>query len=283
MSAMYSYTGYLYESDHEIVDSINPLTVSGCGIYRLIRQPSMTTTRPEGRRDYQLLYVSRGKAFFHFDGRDEAVHAGCMVLYRPGEPQHYYYHAEDAPEVCWIHFSGTQASDILDKIGFSAAHILDCGILHSYSDFFRQIVQELQLKRPCFSECLCLSLRRLFVEIHRNLLELSADSRMNQKEMENTIRYFNEAFSQEISIDEYAKNQHMSVCWFIRCFKRYMGMTPLQYITSIRINKAKDLLKNTAFTIQEVGRLVGYENPLYFSRIFKKQTGHSPSEYRKKY
>ena len=75
----------------------------------------------------------------------------------------------------------------------------------------------------------------------------------------------------------------MSVCWFIRCFKRYMGMTPLQYVTSIRITKAKDLLKNTAFTIQEVGRLVGYENPLYFSRIFKKQTGHSPSEYRKEY
>lgn len=106
---------------------------------------------------------------------------------------------------------------------------------------------------------------------------------MNQKEMEDTIRYFNEAFSQEISIEEYAKNQHMSVCWFIRCFKRYMGMTPLQYVTSIRITKAKDLLKNTAFTIQEVGRLVGYENPLYFSRIFKKQTGHSPSEYRKEY
>ena len=90
---MYSYTGYLYESDHEIVDCANPLTISGCGIYRLIRQPSMTTTRPEGRRDYQLLYVSRGKAFFQFDGKDEAAAAGCMVLYRPGEPQHYYYYA----------------------------------------------------------------------------------------------------------------------------------------------------------------------------------------------
>ena len=204
-----------------------------------------------------------------------------MVLYGPGEPQHYYYYAEDAPEVCWIHFSGTEASDILDKIGFSAAHILDCGIQRSYAEFFRQIVQELQLKRPCFQECLYLSLRRLFVEIHRNILELLQVSHLNQKEMEDTIHYFNEAFSQEISIEEYAKNQHMSVCWFIRCFKRYMGMTPLQYITSIRINKAKDLLKNTDFTIQEIGSLVGYENPLYFSRIFRKQTGRSPSCYRK--
>ena len=99
--------------------------------------------------------------------------------------------------------------------------------------------------------------------------------------MEDTIHYFNEAFSQEISIEEYAKNQHMSVCWFIRCFKRYMGMTPLQYITSIRSNNAKDLLKNTDFTIQEIGSLVGYENPLYLSRIFRKQTGRSPSCYRK--
>ena len=73
----------------------------------------------------------------------------------------------------------------------------------------------------------------------------------------------------------------MSVCWFIRSFKRYMGVTPMQYVTSIRINKAKELLKNTNYSIQEISGLVGYENPLYFSRIFRKQIGCSPSGYRK--
>ena len=74
----------------------------------------------------------------------------------------------------------------------------------------------------------------------------------------------------------------MSVCWFIRSFKRYTGVTPLQYITTIRINKAKELLKDSGYSIQEIGSLVGYDNQLYFSRMFKKQTGCSPSQYREK-
>lgn len=278
---MYSYAGYLIEFGNEIIDTEHPLLVSGCGIYRLIQHPSMTTIRPEGRKDYQLLYVSRGKACFRFEDREREVGAGNMVLYRPGEAQHYCYYAKDAPEVCWIHFSGSEASDILDKIGFSSSHILGCKVSSNYPELFRRITLELQLKRPCFEEYLCLYLRQLFVEIQRNRSEASSDHFLNQEEMEASVHYFNESFSQEIRIDEYAKNRHMSVCWFIRCFKRYMGMTPMQYITSIRINKAKDLLKNTDFSIQEISSLVGYENPLYFSRIFKKQTGRSPSGYRR--
>ena len=59
-----------------------------------------------------------------------------------------------------------------------------------------------------------------------------------------------------------------------------MGMTPMQYITFLRITRAKELLRSTDYSIQEISSMVGYENPLYFSRIFKKQTGYSPSEYR---
>jgi AraC-like DNA-binding protein len=112
-------------------------------------------------------------------------------------------------------------------------------------------------------------------------MEKSTENSFSHRELEATVHYFNESFAKDICIEEYAKNQHMSVCWFIRSFKRYMGVTPMQYITSIRINKAKELLKNTNYSIQEISGLVGYENPLYFSRIFRKQIGCSPSGYRK--
>lgn len=73
----------------------------------------------------------------------------------------------------------------------------------------------------------------------------------------------------------------MSTCWFIRNFKQYTKMTPLQYILSIRIANAQSLLETTLYSMTEIASIVGYDNPLYFSRIFKKQTGLSPSEYRK--
>ena len=99
--------------------------------------------------------------------------------------------------------------------------------------------------------------------------------------MEHAVHFFHENFSADIDISDYAASLHMSTCWFIRSFKQYVGIPPLQYLTSIRINKAKELLESTDCPVSEIGSIIGYENPLYFSRIFKKQTGLSPAAYRK--
>lgn len=55
-------------------------------------------------------------------------------------------------------------------------------------------------------------------------------------------------------------------------------MPPLQYLTSVRIRRARELLETTDYTVSEIGHWVGYDNPLYFSRIFKKQTGVATRE-----
>ena len=103
------------------------------------------------------------------------------------------------------------------------------------------------------------------------------------QEMEQAVQYFSQNYNSPISIDEYAHSHNFSISWFIQSFKQYTGTTPTQYLLFLRISNAKNLLENTSFNISEISRAIGYENPLYFSRIFKKQSGLSPSEYRKKY
>ena len=73
----------------------------------------------------------------------------------------------------------------------------------------------------------------------------------------------------------------MSVSWFIRNFKEYTELTPTQYLLSLRISNAQTLLESTNYNVTEIADIVGYDNPLYFSRIFKKQSGMSPSEFRR--
>ncbi len=75
---------------------------------------------------------------------------------------------------------------------------------------------------------------------------------------------------------------HRSTAWFIRSFKQYTGMTPMQYIISVRIANAQRLLGTLDYNVTEVASIVGYDNPLYFSRLFRKQKGCAPSQYRKR-
>ena len=96
------------------------------------------------------------------------------------------------------------------------------------------------------------------------------------------MKFFNDNYRTEINIEEYATKRGMSVSWFIRNFKQYTHTTPMQYIVARRITNAQMLLETTNYNITEIGHLVGYDNPLYFSRIFKKHMGTSPSDYRKK-
>ena len=77
---MYINAGYLNNSRTDFKDSSTPLVVGSCGTYRLKTRPKLPTYWQKGRRDYQILYVANGKTHFWFDGKEEIVSAGHMVL-----------------------------------------------------------------------------------------------------------------------------------------------------------------------------------------------------------
>ncbi len=99
------------------------------------------------------------------------------------------------------------------------------------------------------------------------------------EKMNVAVRFFHENHNKPICIEEYAAEHHMSVSWFIRNFKKYTEMTPTQYILSLRISNAQTLLESTNYNVTEITDIIGYNNPLYFSRIFKNESGMSPSEF----
>ncbi len=278
---MYANTGYMDLTDDQLENHNIPLRANCCGVYRLLTLPVMSTIRPIGRPDYQVLYIASGKAIFHINNEIREVSAGNMVIYHPHDFQQYTYYLEDKPEIYWLHFTGKEAASLIKEVGFSKDPILYTGISAKYQDLFLSIIKELQLPRPCFEELSSLYIKQLFLTLKRLKEEGGYKKTEIKEEMEQAIHYFHENFTKDIQVEEYAKKLHMSTCWFIRSFKQYAGMPPGKYITSIRINKAKELLESTDYTVGEVGAIIGYENPLYFSRIFKKQTSLSPAEYRK--
>ncbi len=281
---MYVNSAYLNNSHIDFKDKSKPLIVGSCDTYRLYSRPKLPTYRPRGRLDFQILYVCSGTAHFHFDHaeNDTSVTAGHMVVYRPKEFQKYEYYGNDQTQVYWVHFTGSNVKNILRSYGImDDMRVFYTGTSLEYERIFKRMISELQRCQADYPEMLVLLLRHLLILIHRQLTkERILKNEYLDNEMDLAAQYFNDNYSSDLSIEEYAASRGMSVSWFIRNFKEYTGSTPLQYIVSIRITNAQMLLETTTYTVAEIGHIVGYENPLYFSRMFHKQKGVSPSAYR---
>ncbi len=280
---MFTNVAYLYNSLDDTVDNSRSLVVTSCGYYRMHSLPVMATERPQGRKDYQLLYIASGKAHFYFNGAHTVVNEGNMILYRPDEEQRYYYYAPEKTEVYWVHFTGSDVDSILEYYRLpKTANLFYTGTSADYQWMYRQMIQELQLCRQNYEELVSLLLRQIFIMINRHIAEDKKIGSSIHNEIERATHYFNENYNKDINIDEYAASRHISTCWFIRSFRQVIKVTPMQYILSLRMANAQNLLETTDYNISEVAAAVGYDNALYFSRLFRKHIGVSPSEYRKK-
>ncbi|EGL19509.1 response regulator receiver domain protein [Paenibacillus sp. HGF7] len=117
-------------------------------------------------------------------------------------------------------------------------------------------------------------------------LELAAQRLLSERE-ERTTSVLKEAkdwidahFVEEITLEQAAERVHLSLHYFSKMFKRHMGESFIDYVTRLRIDRAKELMKNDELSLKEVCFEVGYKDPNYFSRVFRKVTGISPTGYR---
>ena len=280
---MYVNSAYWHNKILDFKDKSKPLFVCSCGTYHLFTRPKLPTYRPRGCLDYQIIYVASGKAHFYFNGVEQIISAGNMVIYRPKEEQRYYYYAADHTQVYWVHFTGGNVKNILRKYGIADhMRVLYTGTYLEYKQLFEQMIHELTLCKEDYEELLVGYLQHLLILIHRSINNKPREKTLLLvSSMDNAVRYFHENYNKQICIEEYAAKQHMTVSWFIRNFKEYTDVTPTQYLLSLRISNAQTLLETTKYYVTEFSEIVGYNNPLYFSRLFKKQVGMSPSDFRK--
>ncbi len=280
---MYTNLAYLGEAHEDIVDVSKPILVTAAGYYRVHTSRVIDTERPNGRGDYQLLYVAAGKAHFYFDGKERIIAKGNMVLFRPGETQMYYLYAAEKPETYWVHFTGSDVDLLLDYYQMPKnENIFFTGTSPDYQWLFRQMIQELQLQRANYEDLLDMNLRHIFLLINRYLKEGKEIGTEMLDEIERATHYFNENYNQNIVIEDYAAEHLMTPCWFIQNFKRITKYSPMQYIISLRITNAMNLLDNTEYNVTQIASAVGYDNTQYFHRLFRKHTGMTPTEYRKR-
>ncbi|MBL4931504.1 response regulator [Clostridium paridis] len=119
-------------------------------------------------------------------------------------------------------------------------------------------------------------------KISSSCVEIRKGHRKNiSKIIINAKKYISDNYSLDITLDEIAKEACVSPHYFSRLFKEETGENFIDYLTRVRINKAKDLMQNSNISIKEICYKIGYNDPNYFSRLFKKVQKVSPTDYLK--
>lgn len=98
--------------------------------------------------------------------------------------------------------------------------------------------------------------------------------------IEKSIEYIKNNFHKDISLDEVSRTVNISPYYFSKIFKEGTGKNFIEYLTNIRMEKAKELLNTTEYSMKEICLMCGYSDPNYFSRSFKKNVGVTPTEYK---
>jgi len=124
---------------------------------------------------------------------------------------------------------------------------------------------------------------QLLREIGFNNDEEESEIAVHNNYVNIAVEYMRAFYNANIKIEDICKQIYLSPYYFIRMFKKQMGISPHEFLLSIRVNKAEEILKKMDCSIEEVARLCGFANAAHFSAYFKKIKGISPSEYKKIY
>lgn len=115
-------------------------------------------------------------------------------------------------------------------------------------------------------------------EIDKTCLMKATSEEMSITEM--VKEYLQSSYAESLTLDRIAQRYHLNPRYFSTLFKKKEGISPMDYLTQIRMEAAKNILQTTDTAAASIAPLVGYEDPRYFYKVFKKQTGMTPTEYR---
>ena len=110
---------------------------------------------------------------------------------------------------------------------------------------------------------------------------LKNDSGSNHKSLSIAKQYIKDHFTEEISLTDVANEVGLTPSYLSNLLKKDTGKSYSEYLINLRIEKAKNLIKTTAYKMYEISEMVGYPNTFYFTRLFKRETGLTPGEFKK--
>ncbi|RXZ81690.1 AraC family transcriptional regulator [Paenibacillaceae bacterium] len=247
-------------------------------------EPEGFANREQGRVDYLLSYLHSGQMNVRIANCEQTIEAGTVFIGKPYERQFYAKSGKEPTGSYWLHFTGYGVTDLLIKAGLWNERIFVTGINDEIPRLFARIIEEETEKQPSFEQISGALLQELIFTVSRKMSIQEKVRHMDQRELDlyASFNLLHKNYARRITVKELAAHAGLSLSRFTSLFKQYTGLSPQQYLIQYRFQKAKDLMRHTQLNIRQISSLVGFDDQLYFSRLFKKYEQLSPTEYRSK-
>ena len=252
----------------------HPLIVNNTGNFT--SKKPFSTDNVGGREDYYLLYLIKGELRVRLDEAIWVAHSGDVVLFPPKYRYRYEYDAREPLEYFFVHFTGSYAEKLLRDCGFSplpyAAHT---AADHRICEAFHKLFEHTQKQDFLQKQRLACALEEILLTVAKSTREAAGRS------LESSLRMIHNGYHTELNIPALAKAENLSHSRYIEVFRKQTGLSPTAYVIRLRMQVACDLLESTDLSVAQIARMVSYDDPHFFSKLFKKHVGISPTQYRK--
>lgn len=234
--------------------------------------------------EYQLIYISDGAGFLDTETYgNKKILPGDLIFLFPGEWHTYKPDEGTGWTENWIGFTGrasmlVNARHLVSRERPVVTMGLDESILQLFHNIFEMVKTDFTGAEYVISGSLSHLLGYILTQIKRQKL------RVNSKADEIIIRskvLLEDHFNEDISLEDLARKLNISYVWFRTYFKKHTGFSPYEYLTNIRVNHARILLKNSSYSIKEIADLTGFHSQHQFTKTFRNRTGLTPSGFRK--
>lgn len=202
---------------------------------------------------------------------------GEMLIYYPHIKQKYIFSENTACKSMWVHFTGYAAQTILKEAGITSSCIVRIRREELMSNILSRMASDFTLNKRSF---LCVSWLLQCMELIKESVSPSSAAFFDER-INTVVQLMLNNYSKNRSIDFYAESCHLSRDRFSHLFKDTTGISPHRYIMNIRVNQAVYLLTYSKLSIKQISEHCGFNDQLYFSRVFKQFHGLSPREYAK--
>lgn len=243
--------------------------------------------RKEGAEQFILIYCVEGIGDIEMDNKEFQLSPNHFFIIPPHTSHQYKADGDDPWSIYWFHFTGTHSKRLYERYrdNNKESRVAHIPFQEVRIDLFEHIIDILEKGYSKHNiEYINITLWELLSSfIYSNFFQKIGQQTNESALINEAISFMQDSIDQSISVKELAHHVNYSVSYFHSTFKEKTGFSPIHYFNQLKIQKACQYLSFTDLSIKEISYKLGFNDPFYFSRLFKKLMSLSPSKYRQFY